>query len=240
MAVAYDVSADNVASGSGTTLAVNLTVGAGSNLALIVVALGWTSGGGYVAVQSVSGAGASWAGSPIGSLQSTVVGEDGRFEIWGGVAPSTGAQTVTVTWASAVIERYVAVFSFNGVDQTTPLANFASSAASGTQNITTTSGDAAVSHISYQGSAPTISGCTTTVDQAGAVSYFYAATKCLASGASVNFTWSGTTLWGVVGAAVKQVAGGATLTPPVGSAAVAGVAGYLGVGITPPTMIRQG
>lgn len=206
MAVGYDISASNVGGGAGTTLAVSITVGAGTNRVLIVVTECFDSG---TSVSSISGAGATWAGAAFGTLTNVPLGV--RWEMWSGIAPSTGAQTVTVTWASSVAERFAAVFSFNGANQTTPLANYASSTASASQTITTTNGDGAVSACSFSGGAPTVSGCTTTVDQAQLFSTFYAATHCLASGASTAFTWAGTTFDGVQGAAVQQAVAAAAV-----------------------------
>ena len=78
---------------------------------------------GFETVTSVT-----WMGSENLSVVGTVANaDDTRVEIWGLVAPSTGAGNVVITFSAALQEGAVAgVTTFTGVNQSTPLGSFVS------------------------------------------------------------------------------------------------------------------
>lgn len=210
-AVGYNTA--NANSASAASILVNLTVGAGTNRVLIVaVALDLSAR----SVTSITGAGATWASSAFGTFNDATNGS--RVELWYGTNPSTGSQNVTVNFnASAAAAVYVQ--SFNGVDQTTPLAGYAASHSAANpfnQTLSSLSGDAVTaSYVSpNEGLGSPAGGCNganDTSDQAPS-SRFSGAGHCLASGsATIGFTNPGTNMGEQV-AIVKQVAAAAAAT----------------------------
>src|SRR5258708_4113397 len=65
----------------------------------------------------------SW--SLLASIQSTVVGHEQRFELWGAKNPSAVTPTISVSISGAIVAWGASCCSFNGVDTTTPIADAA-------------------------------------------------------------------------------------------------------------------
>jgi len=136
-------------------------------------------------------------------------------QVWKGVAPSTGSQTVTVnfsdTWGTNL---YLFAYSLTGVDQTTPTSDY--NTATGTSDApsvtiaNTTTGDMAVSCCQHGGSG--ITTCST-----GTARWNYQAGATFGStqdGASGVITWDTefSDDWAITGLRVRQATGAANLT----------------------------
>ncbi len=188
-AVTFDAAAENHGS-TGTTIAVSLTIGTLTNGLAVVSVEMFTAG--TTIVSSIAGAGATWQGAAFG----TVPGNGGsRGEVWFGKTPSSGAQTVTVTFSATLADfTFVQVQTFGGVNQTTPLAGYVSDLNGTTSviTVTTVNGDAAASSTATATGPGTVATCTTTIDASFNTggNAFGGAAHCLASGASTAFTWS--------------------------------------------------
>src|SRR5438105_6533552 len=111
MAVAYDNSASNLVA-PGTSVAVTLTIGSGSNrAAACLIFLG-----NAISNPSVTGAGTTWT-----LVANTTANSGGATtQIYVAAAPASGSQTVTVSWTTSAV-CIVSVIAASGVDQTTPL-----------------------------------------------------------------------------------------------------------------------
>lgn len=154
MAVAVDATTTATAGGSSvTTLALTtLTVGSGSNRALLAfIAIGAASTAMTVTWDVV---GANQAMALIGTA--TLVGTV-KFQVWGLVNPASGNKTLTASWTNAASLSMDAM-SFTGVDQTggtTSFPNFNTATA-----ISTTPSVAITSNV---GDYVVATGCTTGV-----------------------------------------------------------------------------
>ncbi len=109
MAVAFDAGASLQNGSSGTSTVVNLTVGAGSNRALLV---------GIVADVDFSITSLNWNGDAITTVEQGL-NTSLRSVIYSLVAPDSGANSLTVNHESGRPTVHVAAFT--GVDQTTPV-----------------------------------------------------------------------------------------------------------------------
>lgn len=196
-AVAFDTQAEshtfNVSS-----KATNITIGSLSNGVIVVeVGLGDTT----QTVSSVTGAGATWPGAATCTYNNA---SNQRFEIWRGLTPSSGAQTVTVTLSGTQANDVVVqLWTYGGVDQTTPVSDCANDT-TGTIAITTASGDGAVVMSAKVSALVSVSNCTSSFDLSpvNVWNWFWSTAHCAASGASTTFTFNAAA--GSLGARVNQ------------------------------------
>ena len=127
-AVAVDAAGHG--SGAAATCTLPLTVGSGSNRALVV---GVTLYSTDSSVASITYPGTSM------TRQAQVTGSAQRVELWAGVNPTPGRAPVTVTISPGTASVCGAV-SFTGVDQTTPTIHAATNSGTGrTASVTVTS-----------------------------------------------------------------------------------------------------
>ena len=120
MAVAFDANAtaDSTANGVTSINHTNLTIGSGSNRA-VIAQIGWSG--------TVTSPALKWdnAGTPQSMTVITNAGATNtvRAELWGLVAPTSGNKTLNAAWTTA---RDVVVngTSFTGVDQTGGTTSF--------------------------------------------------------------------------------------------------------------------
>lgn len=208
MAAAVDAIGTVQVSGSGSSISIPITIVSNSNGAVVVaIKLHGTA----QSVSSISGAGVS-SYSSLGTLNSTT-GVTGRVELWGGIAPSTGSQTVTVTLSAANADSDANAISFTGVDQSTPFAGFASTditsvVSAFSRVVSTGSGDIAVS-LAFCGEANfTTSSPGTQRWQDNTTSSGAQSQTAPASGSTVTLTENldGVANGAICGVAVKAVA----------------------------------
>jgi hypothetical protein len=140
MSVAFDANstADKTANGVTTADLTTLTVGAGSQRAVVgqIVwsgtvtspSLTWDNGGTNQAMAAVTGAGAT----------STC-----RVELWGVVAPTSGAKTLRASWTTAR-DIYLNAVAWTGVDQTGGTTSFPNGTGSTNSSSTTVTGTVSV------------------------------------------------------------------------------------------------
>ena len=104
---------DNNAASS-TTLTKSITVPAGTDKELFVLAYSYTT---------EVPASATWDGNAMTSVSSGTFGatEDISFRIFRYNAPATATGDVVITWGSATIDRGVDIFVTDNTDQTTPI-----------------------------------------------------------------------------------------------------------------------
>ena len=130
-AVAVDTSASAMSAVSSTTLTWMHTA-TGSNR-LVIVGVSYIHASATVSV--------TYGGVAMTSVGSAVQGGDDRMQMFRLVNPPTGAQTVTVTFSVAVIQKIGGSVSMTGVNQTTPLGTFVSATGfTTTPSVTVTSG----------------------------------------------------------------------------------------------------
>lgn len=119
MAVAFDAAASNKAAypANTSTISVNHTVAAGSDLFLLV-SVGWYNAQGARTVSGVT-----WNGTAMTAVPSSTVATSGahNVQLWYLINPATGAHTVTVTMSGNDDLLFVGVSSWSGVHQTAPL-----------------------------------------------------------------------------------------------------------------------
>lgn len=122
MAVAFDANAtaDTTANGVTSTSPANLTIGSGSNRALVVQLL--------LSLKTASAVTVTWDNGASNQACTLIVtanggGATGRAELWGLVAPVSGAKTLRAAWtgSSDVVINGV---SWTGVDQTGGATSF--------------------------------------------------------------------------------------------------------------------
>lgn len=140
MAVALDAqsSASTTANGATSHNHTNLTVGSGSNRALLVlvawstttptgITVTWDNGGTNQSCTLITNASAS-----------SSTGGNRSCQIYGLVAPTTGNKTLRVAWTGAA-DVYVAAVALTGVDQTGGATSFPNGTSSNTASSTTSS-----------------------------------------------------------------------------------------------------
>lgn len=125
MAVAFDANATAVVTGTGVSsiTSSNLTVGAGANRALVCQLV--------FSLETFTGLTVRWdeLGTPQSMAQ--IIGANGtgliaRAELWGLVAPTSGAKQAKAAWTGAS-DVYINPTSFTGVDQTGGTTSFPNS-----------------------------------------------------------------------------------------------------------------
>lgn len=130
MAIAFGAASANKVAypGNTTTITVSHTVGAGSDL-FMLVAVGWYNTQGARTVSTVV-----WNGSESLSAvaSSSVSSSDSHsVQLWKLAAPSTGTHNVVVTLSGNEDLIFCGVSSWSGVDQTSPLGTAATNTGTG-------------------------------------------------------------------------------------------------------------
>lgn len=214
MAVAFDANASAVVTGTGVTSITtsNLTVGAGSNRAIVCQVV--------FSLETLTGLTIRWdeLGTPQSMAQiitANGLGLISRADLWGLVAPTSGAKQAKAAW-TGVSDVYINPTSFTGVDQTGGATSFPNSAsATGTAipsspfslAITSAVGDFTVAAESQDvGSVSTAT--QTTNFLSNALSCDGASTRATGA-ASVSHGWSTDTTnthWVIVGTSIKASA----------------------------------
>jgi hypothetical protein len=154
MAVAVDAVSQPTGAGdvhgTGTSATFqNLTVGSGSNRALVVVVTFDIQTPGTVTMTWDSG-GSNQVMTQIVTLSSSAANE-GTVQLWGLIAPVAGNKVLKVTNANTATDIYLDAMSFTGVDQTGGTTSFPHSTsgyattATGTLPITSTGGNYTIS-----------------------------------------------------------------------------------------------
>jgi hypothetical protein len=140
MAVSVDATATADVHGSGMSATLNtLTVGSGTNRALIVPVV-FNADPGTVTMK--------WGSQTMALIVTrSSTGTDGIAQVYGLVAPTSGAQSLVVTTTITIGDIYLDAMSFTGVDQTGGATSFPNSTSAsvttttGTLVITTTTGN---------------------------------------------------------------------------------------------------
>lgn len=134
MAVAFDANAAADTAGSGTlgttgVSGTNLTVGSGSNRALVVALCFSGQAASVTSVAVVWDSGASnQACTLITSKDTTGGAGHGQVQLWGLVNPVAGAKTLKVTWNAVNSDVYMCGTSWTGAHQTGGTTTFPNSA----------------------------------------------------------------------------------------------------------------
>jgi hypothetical protein len=135
-----------------------MTVGSGTNRALLVKLGGYTASGGISPVASVT-----WGAQTLSLIAGytysppQLAGSSYRVELWGLVNPASGNQPVTVNYGGAWTYWSIDAIAFSGVDQTGGTTTFYNSASRGGIaspsgiGLTSAAGDAATDVIAAPG-----------------------------------------------------------------------------------------
>lgn len=193
--------------GTATTVSnSNLTVGSGSNRALVAQLMFSTT-----TVTSVT---CTWdvggTNQSMTLIQSASNGVAERAELWGLVAPTSGNKTLTCSWTGSSNDAMLNATSFSGVNQTGGATTFPNATnATGTSTspavtVTSAAGDAAIDATAARQnySAPLKSQLF--IDNVHG-SVIAAAASWASGAASVNFGWTigASTTWVEVGTSIK-------------------------------------
>ncbi|MBI5504690.1 MAG: DUF11 domain-containing protein, partial [Deltaproteobacteria bacterium] len=162
--VTVDSTTSSNTSSTGTSLSFAHTTAAGSDrFMLVAVATGAEGTSGSAAVVAANGVtytvGATTQTLTFVNAANNSTGEN-RLEYWKLLAPTVGAGTVSITITGATAKGITAgATTFFGVDQTTPLGSFASSAPAAGTSVSVTAGSATgelvVASVAWD-SAPTV------------------------------------------------------------------------------------
>ena len=217
MAIAFDAAASVDGGTSNPATLSTLTIAAGSDRYLLVGVSYYDASG---EPRTVSGV--TWNSVAMSLVKSQRVGAGTTTDIWGLVAPDTGAHDAVVTFTGAV-RNAVHAMSLTGVDQSTPTGTAAS--ATGTSNALTVDVTSAANELVYDvatqrngdGNTLTVGAGqtqrTNTLGGAGAGSNsVVGASSTEAGAASVTMSWTGTSgdEWTTCAVPVKPVAVAAT------------------------------
>lgn len=177
--------------------------------------------------------GPTYNGASLSELINSVnVAANVRVRVYGLVAPATGTNNVAFTYNAASTGRtVVAIRSFTGVNQSTPLGTLvAATAAGGTRTVNVASAvDELVVDMGLNRAGGTVTvgaGQTQRVNQASAVADQVGVSSDEAGAATVTMSWTSTggDEWVLVGIPLKPAAGGGSValagtglqSPPVG------------------------
>lgn len=213
MSVTFDAITTSSAHLSGSALTTldntSLTVGSGSNRALIALVTFSNQGVGSIAV-NWDATGTPQALSLIKDLNSNAT--NGRALLFGLIGPTPGNKTLRLTYTNpGTSDSHLNAVSFTGVDQTGSTTTFynavgnatAVSSSAPTITVTSATGDAAVDCVCYglNASAPTQTQIV--IDNIGSLTG--EAASRAAGAASVVFGWtlSGNDFWVEVATAIK-------------------------------------
>lgn len=181
--VAYDANGSNT-SASASSLGATITVGSGSNRALVCI-ITRKDGSAYATGVSSDVNGAL---TMLSRTNDAGAGFGLSIEIWYLANPTAGAHTVTATWAAAAHVR-IHVVSFTGVDQSTPVdgyqGGYQQNVASKALTVTSATGSMVYGAVHVYGTE-TITDAQTTRTSPSTTSVSSTATGA----ASVNFSYS--------------------------------------------------
>lgn len=220
MTVTFDARsvADSFASGASTITvnagdANNITIGSGSNRAVVFQISLANSGSAAPSVSSVV-----WDSGGSNQNAAVITGTPGthtdtsfkRTELWGLIAPASGNLKLVVTLSGTTSDAYVSAVSYTGVDQTGGATSFAHGTTAGgtstspTFNVTSASGNAVVgTWTTDQAAISTASGTSVYIDNASG-GFSSAAANYDIGAASVALTLTPNNAW--VGSGVDVVA----------------------------------
>lgn len=226
MAVAFDANASAVVTGTGVTsiTSSNLTVGGGSNRAVVCQLV--------LSFKTPTGESVNWDQTGTPQAMTSIIAANGtgtiaRAELWGLVNPTAGAKQAKAAWTGAS-DVYINCTSFTGVDQTGGATTFPNSTSgTGTRSgatpfslsITSAAGNMTVAAIALDiGSLSTPTQTQTFLSNALACDG--AASRAVGA-ASVAHAWNGDTNGG------HWVIVGTDMLASAASGAIAGVAAIL-------------
>ena len=198
LAVTEDLTSGGQSGGADITVT-HTTSGTG-RLMLVGVTLNHN---GSNSVQSVQ-----WNNTDL-TLFDTVENGDARVEIWSMVAPETGTFDVDVVFNRTPDGATVAVTTFNGVDQSTPLGTFGSNtgnSGSGSANISSAAGELVYAVIAVDDATDynlDTGGQNELFDLYGQEISGGGITEAGAPSVPVSWTWSGSDVWAVGGVSIR-------------------------------------
>lgn len=216
MPVAFDANASAVVTGTGVTSVTtsNLTVGAGSNRALVTQLV--------LSLKTAAGVTVNWDNAGTPQAQTLIISANGagtiaRAELWGLVNPTSGAKAARAAWTGAS-DVYINPTSFTGVDQTGGATSFPhSTSATGTLSGSTPIAfsaaiTSAVGNFTIGATALDVGSLSLTTQTSDFLSNLLAcdgAASRAAGAASVSHGWSGDTVggkWVIVGTDIQAAA----------------------------------
>lgn len=202
MAVAFDANAtgDDTANGVTSINHAKLTVGAGANRALVVQitwsavvtspSLRWDSAGTNQAMAAIPSAG---------------VTNTNRAELWGLVAPTSGANNLAVSWTTAR-DVYVNAVAWTGVDQTGGATSFphgatntGASGVTASVSVTSAVGNAVMGVHVTPASAVSVNNTQTFLDSVAAGISAGGNRAAGAASVSMTATWNTSQIWASAG-----------------------------------------
>ena len=193
---------------------------------------------------SITVSGITYAGVALTRLGGATVSVNRAVDYWYLIAPTTGTNNVVVTM-SAAARTVVGAISRTGVHQTTPLGTAAT--ASGTSTAPSVTVTSATDELVDDALTASVAGAVLTAGTGQTERYdtFYDPSiqgggSDEAGAASVAMDWTINTSqeWCQIGVGIKPAgAAGTSLTPPVGSAVLAGIASRMDFGVFVPTEV---
>src|SRR5882672_993504 len=224
MAVAFDASTAAITSVNGvaTMTVSNMTVGSGSNRALVAGVM-WDTNAALptgITVTWDSG-GTNQSMSLIPGTSALAINNSGSIALYGLVAPTSGNKSLVISWTGNQ-EAHAFAASFTGVDQTGGATSFphgnnavsASSASPETVTNTSATGNFVVAYFS-QGlsSFGAISGTTIAIDESGPNIGVAASRTTGAASVTSTAAFSGTGPWSASATDILAAGGGGGFTP---------------------------
>ena len=212
MAVAYDNSGETRILTPDTSISFNLTIGSGSNRA-IVVALCFDS-------NAVSGVSVTVGGVSASLVSGTDSGTDtnARTMLFGLANPASGSQSISASWTTST-NAIMGAISVTGADQTTPLNNGSVAfdpvpAIAPTITITSNSGDLTIAHYADDNTAA--SGGTQTVRWTDNTFNRSASASTGPGTGTTTHEWTKDSGWSISGANFKAAAAGGSTSTGMG------------------------
>lgn len=197
----------NVA-GSGTTVTVNHTAGAGSNMLAIIDVLWFDNT--PPAISSVT-----YGGNAATLVRTEAHPNEARQQTarYYYKAPANSSQAVTVTFASSAVLSYLYVTTYSDVDQTTPLGTTAYAATNttgpATVDVTSATGELVADFVTGLMSSVTVgAGQTNNVsnnDPGGNGFSLGSSTEAGATTTTMSWTLGSATRWAIYGSPLKPV-----------------------------------
>lgn len=218
MAVAFDAvpTADGHSTNASVTNNANLTVGSGSNRALIA----FISSHNFPSATSITSVQWDATGTPqaMTLIGSVVTGPEDFTYIYGLVAPTSGNKTLRVNWGAATEEVFLSALSVTGADQTGGTTTFA--------HVATSSGTSTTASVSITSAAGNLTAAAVTapqvlsaptqtqiyVDNGGSVTSGGASRAAGAASVSHAWTLAGSVAWSMVGVDIVAASSGGTTT----------------------------
>lgn len=198
----------------------DLTIAAGANIALTVTIV--TS----IKTPSISAVAWDQAGTPqaMGLIANSAISgaSTGHAEIWGLLAPTTGAKNLRITWSGGSTDIYAYLVAWNGADQTAAATTFAGFTASGSSSspstvVTSTTGDGALDILWVNSATPSAPTQTSDFIDTALTNNVAGSDNNAAGSSPWTFGWtlSGSDTWIQAAAAIKAVGAIGGSTNPV-------------------------